>query len=255
MDETSDPVTMQAQQIAIAAQLLAAAQRVVCLTGAGVSAESGVATFRQAQTGLWARFDPMQLASQEGFAAAPGLVWRWYMDRLRTVEAAQPNPAHRALAQLEQRLRSFTLVTQNVDDLHERAGSRSVLHLHGRINRFHCNRCNFEHALTAGERIAPLPPACVACGGPVRPSVVWFGEALPARILELAWREAERCNLMLVVGTSGVVYPAAQLPRLAEQSGARIIDINPERSPISEVADSYLQGAAGVLLPALVAAL
>jgi NAD-dependent deacetylase len=177
------------------------------------------------------------------------------MERLHMVEHASPNPGHIALAQLEKLGPSFTLVTQNVDDLHERAGSHSVLHLHGRIDHFHCNRCTFDHTLTVSERAAPLPPRCAACGGLVRPSVVWFGEALPVRVLDHAWRAAERCDLMLVVGTSGVVYPAAQLPLLAHQAGAHIIGVNLELSPLAEMADVYVQGPAGEILPALLAAL
>lgn len=235
-----------------AADLLATARSIAVLTGAGVSAESGVATFRDAQAGLWTRFDPQQLASQEGFAADPGLVWRWYMQRLTMVEQAQPNPGHRALAQLEQLAPSVTLVTQNVDDLHERAGSRTVLHLHGSIARFRCNVCEASHSLSANERASSQPPDCVACGGAVRPAVVWFGEMLPERVLDHAHRAVKHCDVMLVVGTSGVVYPAAQLPFLAKQSGAHVIDVNPEPNPISEIAEVYLPGAGGELLPRVV---
>ena len=234
-----------------AAQMLADARRIVCLTGAGVSAESGIPTFREAQTGLWARFDPQQLASQEGFAADPGLVWRWYMRRLSAVEQAQPNSGHFALAEIGALTLSFTLVTQNIDDLHERAGSSQILHLHGRIARFHCNLCQFEHALTSHERVASQPPHCMNCGGLVRPSVVWFGEMLPNRVLDRAWREAERCDLILVVGTSGVVYPAAQLPFVARHAGGRVIEINPEETPVAEIADISLTGPSGQLLPQL----
>lgn len=244
-----------AQQINQASQRLAQAKRIVCLTGAGVSAESGVATFRDAQTGLWSKFDPQRLASQAGFAADPGLVWRWYMARLASVETAAPNPGHLALARLEALSSAFTLVTQNVDDLHERAGSRQVLHIHGRINRFRCNYCQAEHSLQPDERQQALPPTCAHCGDQVRPDVVWFGEALPGRVVDVAWREAERCDVLLVVGTSGVVYPVAQLPALAKQAGAVVIDINPECTPISMLADISLQGAGGVVLPQVVAAL
>lgn len=253
--DPSEALDPAAVQLVTAARLLNRAQRIVCLTGAGVSAESGIATFRDAQTGLWARFDPVQLASQEGFAADPGLVWRWYMERLATVEQARPNPGHLALAELERSARNFTLVTQNVDDLHERGGSLTVLHLHGRINHFHCSRCTFEHQLTPRERRALLPPHCAACGGAIRPSVVWFGEALPGRVLDHAWRAAERCDVMLVVGTSGVVYPAAQLPLLARQFGAHLIEVNPERTALTDMADAYLQGPAGIVLPALLEAM
>lgn len=238
-----------------AGQILYQAQRVVCLTGAGVSAESGVATFRDSQTGLWSRFDPAQLASQAGFVADPGLVWRWYMERLATVEQVAPNPGHYALAQLEQRLPQFTLFTQNVDNLHERAGSQTVWHLHGSITRFCCNRCTREHTLLPAERAHPLPPCCQHCGDLVRPAVVWFGELLPQAILQRAWQAVERCDVFLVVGTSGVVYPAAQLPFTAQQFGAQVIDVNPEPSSISHLADLFLQGQSGSLLPQIVAAM
>lgn len=234
-----------------AANLLHKARRIVCLTGAGVSAESGVATFRDEQTGLWARYDPQQLASQAGFDADPGRVWQWYMHRLARVEAARPNAGHVALANLEARKPLFTLVTQNVDDLHERAGSTHVLHLHGRINRFHCNACSLPHNLRREERFAAQPPRCTGCGGAIRPSVVWFGEPLPSRILDRAWTESERCDIFLVVGTSGVVYPAAQLPYVAHQKGTPVIEVNPEETPISAIANLHLQGAAGALLPRL----
>lgn len=245
-------VTTQIQQ---AAQALAQARSIVCLTGAGVSAESGVATFRDAQTGLWSKFDPQRLASQEGFADDPGLVWRWYMDRLRTVEAAAPNPGHLALARLEALTPAFTLVTQNVDDLHERAGSRQVYHIHGRINHFRCNYCRIAYPLHLHEHAQELPPTCPHCGERVRPDVVWFGESLPGDVVDLAWRAAETCDVMLVVGTSGVVYPVAQLPSVAKQAGALVIDVNPQCTPISELADIFLQGAGGVILPQLLDAL
>jgi len=197
----------------------------------------------------------VRLASQAGFAADPGLVWQWYMARLGTVEQAMPNHGHLALARLAALTPTFTLVTQNVDDLHERAGSQNVLHIHGRINHFHCNTCGTEHTLQPDERTSELPPTCLLCGGLVRPAVVWFGEALPGDVVEIAWREAERCDLMLVVGTSGVVYPVAQLPLVAQQAGAVVIDVNPECTPISEIADIFLQGSGGLILPALVGAL
>ena len=238
-------------RLADAARLLREAKRIVCLTGSGASAESGVATFRNVENGLWSRFDPQRLATQEGFAANPGLVWQWYMHRLAAVEQAQPNGGHKALAELERRTADFVVVTQNVDDLHERGGSSRVLHLHGKLNRFHCNVCGFDHELLPAERRATLPPRCFSCGGPVRPDVIWFGEPLPSRVLDKAWHASERCDLFLVVGTSGVVYPAAHLPLLARQHGAAIIDINPEATPISEQADIHLAGRSGVLLPRL----
>lgn len=242
-------------QIRRAAQLLRQADFVVCLTGAGVSAESGVATFRDAQTGLWSRFDPLRLASQEGFAADPGLVWRWYMERLETVGQVQPNPGHFALAQIEQLVPRFALFTQNIDDLHERAGSQHVRHLHGTITCFRCNDCNMEHLLQPAERTQNAPPTCQWCGGLIRPAVVWFGELLPQDVLAEARAAAETCDVMLVVGTSGVVYPAAELPLVAHLSGAQVIDVNPEAGAIAEVADLFLQGAGGEILPRLVAAM
>ncbi|MCB9160553.1 MAG: NAD-dependent deacylase [Caldilineaceae bacterium] len=239
--------------LAEAAGRVAHAQRVACLTGAGVSAESGVATFRDAQTGLWSRFNPQQLASQAGFAADPDTVWQWYMARLDAADAAQPNLGHVALAQLAQLVPHFELITQNVDDLHERAGSSDVIHLHGSIARFRCNRCGQPHALTAAERAATTPPRCRHCGERVRPAVVWFGELLPEAALHAAWRAAETCDVMLVVGTSGVVYPAAQLPFVAKEQGATVIEINPEPG-VAAVADVVLAGPSGEVAPALVRA-
>ena len=246
--------------LATAAAYLRAATAVVCLTGAGVSAESGVPTFRDAQTGFWSHLRPEQLASQSGFAADPGLVWRWYMQRMAGVRQAAPNPAHLPLAALEQATlaapgKSWTLVTQNVDDLHERAGSRKVLHLHGEIARFRCNRCSAAYELQPADLEAEQPPRCLQCGERVRPAVVWFGEMLPERIAEQAWAAARRCDLMLVVGTSGVVYPAAQLPDLARAAGARILEINLEATPLSGRADVTMLGAAGTILPQLQALL
>ncbi len=241
--------------MAAAASLLTMARRVVVFTGAGVSAESGIGTFRDALTGHWSRFDPQQLASQEGFAADPGLVWRWYIERLTSVENALPNRGHAAIAVLETIFPEFTLVTQNVDDLHERAGNRNVLHLHGHIGRFHCNGCGAPYTRCAGDREAPMPPQCPFCTDYVRPSVVWFGEMLPEQEMFQAWSAAERCDVLLVVGTSGVVYPAAQLPTLARRRGARVIEVNVEESALSDIAEITLLGPSGVILPRLVDAM
>lgn len=235
-----------------AASLLANAQAIAVLTGAGVSAESGVSTFRAAQSGLWSNFDPLQLASPEGFATDPGLVWRWYMQRLATVEAATPNPGHLALAELERLARGFILITQNVDDLHERAGNSHTLHLHGHITRFFCNACQTPYTLRPDDRSAPMPPVCKFCTGYIRPGVVWFGEMLPEREMRAAWQAADTCDLFLVIGTSGVVYPASQLPVRARRHGAPIIEINPEPSELSPLADICLRGPSGMVLPQLV---
>lgn len=234
-----------------AARLLCAASAVVCLTGAGVSAESGAPTFRDAQTGLWSRFDAEELASPQGFERDPGLVWRWYMWRLGTLEAASPNPGHTALAQLAELCEKFLLVTQNVDDLHEQAGSGGVVHLHGSLLSFRCRACAQPHRLTDAQRRAASPPACAACGELVRPDVVWFGESLPWPAMAAAAEAAHACDLMLVVGASGLVHPAAQLPLIARQAGAAVIDINLQPSPISAIADLFLPGKSGEILPDL----
>ena len=239
------------EDIVKAARYLCAASGVVCLTGAGVSAESGVPTFRDAQTGLWSRFDAEELATPQGFERDPGLVWRWYMWRLEQLGAAAPNPGHRALAELARLREKFLLVTQNVDDLHEQAGSADVLHLHGSLFNFRCAACAAPHHLTEEERGADSPPACGLCGDLVRPDVVWFGESLPWDAVEEAAAAAHRCEVMLVVGTSGLVYPASQLPLIARQAGATVIDVNPEPSAISSIADLFLKGKSGEVLPAL----
>ena len=248
---TSDDT--EAQVLEQAATRLAAAQRVVVYTGAGVSKESGIATFREPGTGLWARYDPMQLATAEAYAADPAFVWRWYMDRFGQIEAAQPNPGHRALAELE-RLVPTTVVTQNIDGLHQRAGSSDVIELHGSALRFKCvaeRHTGFTLDEVAGSDEAP--PRCPRCGDLIRPDVVWFGEALPAEALERALDLAARCDALLAVGTSGVVYPAALVPATAHQGGATLIDVNPEPDAIARAADCFLQGPGGEVLPRLVA--
>lgn len=239
-----------------AAELLRNAQHVVCTTGAGVSAESGVSTFRDAETGHWTKFNPEELASQRGFAKNPGLVWRWYMERLYgSTVAARPNPGHAALAQLEKMVPQFTLITQNVDNLHEQAGSTDVIHLHGNISLFYCNVCRAEYDLLDEDRTADEPPRCPVCTGMIRPGVVWFGEQLPVAEINRAWQAAESCDLMLVVGTSGVVYPAAHIPALAKEHGAQLIDVNPEQDAIAPIADLFLQRASGEILPQVLAAM
>jgi len=231
---------------------LRAARRVAVLTGAGVSAESGIPTFRDAQTGLWARYSPEELATPEAFRRNPGLVWEWYAWRRGLVTAAQPNPGHLALAQLEGLVPQLTLITQNVDGLHRRAGSRNLIELHGDITRV---RCSAEGTVyTAWEDGTEAPPRCPACGAHLRPDVVWFGEQLPAEALERAWMAARDCELFLSVGTSGLVEPAASLPRVAYAAGARVAVINLEVAPSSEGRYDALQGRSGELLPALVAA-
>lgn len=226
----------------------------VALTGAGVSAQSGVPTFRDAQTGLWARYRAQDLATPEAFQRDPELVWRWYQWRRQLVGRAEPNAAHRALAELQRRLPEFTLVTQNVDGLHERAGNRDVLNLHGSLRRNRCNDCGTqsEHP---DDCCAQAPPHCARCGGRLRPAVVWFGEALPGEMLATAAKRVARATLVLVVGTSAQVYPAAALAEQALDQGATVVEINPERTPLSVRVTFRLPQPAARALPCLVEAL
>lgn len=234
------------------------AARVVVFSGAGVSAESGIPTFRDALTGLWARFDPESLATEAGFRADPSLVWRWYAERRAAVAKAQPNAAHRAIAAFEARgARRVVVVTQNVDGLHRRAGSRSVLELHGDITRVKClEGCGRPESIDAAFdwRSDPRePPPCPRCGAPLRPDVVWFGEFLPEAVLAEAQRAASACDAMLVVGTSALVYPAAELPELARRGGARLVVVDPNETAIDGVADARVRAPAAVALPAMLA--
>lgn len=239
---------------------LRASQRLTVLTGAGISQESGVPTFRDAADGLWAQYDPMQLATRDAFQRNPRLVWDWYEYRRGLVGQSQPNPGHLALAALQQHFPALCLITQNVDDLHERAGSTGVIHLHGNIAANKCfNNCQgtptpVDTAVLSWQADAG-PPACPYCGGPVRPDVVWFGEMLPAAALEAANDASVRTDVMLVVGTSGVVTPAATLPLIAKRGGALVIEVNPVRSAITPVADVWLAGPSGEVLPRLLEAL
>jgi NAD-dependent deacetylase len=236
-------------QIEIVRQWLAKARRVVALTGAGVSAESGIPVFRGAG-GLWQQHRPEDLATPEAFARNPRLVWEWYDWRRARVAEAAPNPAHLALVTLERSLPDFTLVTQNVDGLHDRAGSRQVLKLHGDLWWLRCTGCGKEDPNTEVP-LAELPPRC-ACGALLRPAVVWFGEALPSDALRAASEAATQARVFLVIGTSALVQPAASLPLLARQHGARVVEINRERTALSAYVDISLCGAAGELLPQLV---
>ncbi|WP_305788220.1 SIR2 family NAD-dependent protein deacylase [Symbioplanes lichenis] len=234
-----------------AAEWLRQARRVVVFTGAGVSAESGIPTFREAQTGLWARYDAQQLATPEAFAADPDLVWGWYEWRRAAVVRASPNAAHVAVADIERHKAGTTVVTQNVDDLHERAGSREPVHLHGSLFAPRCAGCHAAFA-PPGELPTEAAPRCELCASPVRPGVVWFGEALPAEALERAVQVAYECDVLLTIGTSGLVYPAAEIPLVAKRSGGKVIQINPAATPLDEESDVNLRGKAAEVLPALV---
>ena len=232
---------------------LARARHVAVLTGSGISAESGVPTFRDAQTGLWAKFRPEDLATPEAFAREPKLVWEWYAWRRELVARAEPNAGHRALVALAERVPQLTLSTQNVDGLHQRAGSADVIEFHGNIARSKCSREGVEVEPPADAREAP--PRCPRCGAHLRPDVVWFGEVIPPRALERAFDAAQTCDLFLSVGTSSQVYPAAGLAEAAHAAGACVVEINPERTPHSRFAAYLLAGPAGEMLPALLTAL
>jgi len=227
--------------------------RSVCvMTGAGISAESGVPTFRGAE-GLWKKFRPEELASIDAFLANPEIVWEWYSYRRTLLESVEPNAAHRALARLEAVVESMLLITQNVDGLHALAGSKNMVELHGNIRRSHCHAC--------GNSVTELPrsekgvvPVCEICGGLYRPSVVWFGEILPMEAFGRAERAAKVCDLFVLVGTSGVVYPAASIPFSAKSGGAYVLEINPEETELSRYADGIVRALATVGVPPLLEA-
>ncbi len=232
--------------------LLSGRGPVLVLTGAGVSKESGIATFRDAG-GVWEGIDPLRVATPRAFAADPEFVWRFYDARRSQAAQAQPNPAHRAIAALEATGRPFLLATQNVDGLHERAGSSSLVRLHGSLWVLRCTSEGTEHE-DLRPKLEPLPPRCTACGAMLRPGVVWFEEGLPMIEFGRAERAAREAELVLVVGTSSSVYPAASLQTVAIQSGAYVVEINRERTPFSADASERLPGPAGVVLPALLQA-
>jgi NAD-dependent deacetylase len=232
---------------------LSTAQWITVLTGAGISAESGVPTFRSAD-GIWAKYRPDELATMDAFLRNPELVWEWYAQRKRVIADVQPNAGHRALVRLEELYPQCTVVTQNIDNLHRRAGSRNVVELHGNIERNYCVSCGTAASNELVLRAEGVP-RCERCGGTIRPDVVWFGEMLPEEEWNLAVRAAESADVFFSVGTSAVVYPAASLPLLAKQRGALLVEINPEPTPMTERVDEFLQGQSGTILPELVSAL
>jgi NAD-dependent deacetylase len=234
------------------ASAISHARHIAVLTGAGISAESGVPTFRDAQTGMWAKFKPEELATPEAFERDPKRVWEWYAWRRQLVARAEPNAGHRALVELEQRVPQFTLITQNVDGLHQRAGSRNVIELHGNLAR---NLC-FEEGTVVDhwEETGDVPPRCPRCGGRLRPGVVWFNENLPPEAIERAQAASRACDVFLSIGTSTLVYPAASLPFEALRQGATLIEINPDDTPLTDRAHFRLRGPAGTGLPALLQA-
>lgn len=247
-------LTDDRERVARAREALACARAVAVLTGAGISAESGIPTFRDAMTGLWSRFKPEDLATAEAFQRDPRTVWDWYAWRRERVNGVQPNAGHAALVALEQscarRGARFDLVTQNVDGLHHAAGSRRVHELHGNIRRVRCFANDHPaERWPDGDR----PPRCAVCGSMLRPDVVWFGESLPEAALAEAMRAAGACDVFLCVGTSAVVEPAASLPFAALEAGALVIEVNPHPTPLTRHASITFAGPAGIVLPSLVA--
>jgi NAD-dependent deacetylase len=246
---------MSASSIDLPAELvsrLRAAARLAVLTGAGISQESGLRTFRDAQTGLWAQYKPEDLASPEAFRRDPKLVWDWYAWRREAVKGVRPNPGHYALVEIEKRVPQFTLITQNVDGLHRMAGSQNVLELHGNIQRVRCADCYTFTETWADD--SESVPHCPACGGLLRPHVVWFGEALPRDQLEAAVNAARSSDVFFSIGTSGIVQPAASLAFAAHNRSAVVVEINAEPTPLTPKADYALHGKSGEILPRLVAA-
>ncbi len=227
---------------------LRTARRVVVLSGAGISAESGVPTFREAQTGLWEQYSPEDLATPEAFARDPKLVWEWYAWRRNLVRQAEPNAGHLSLVEMERKIPEFTLITQNVDGLHRRAGSQTILELHGNLFR---TKCSNKNTVVKTWDSTEVPPRCPCCAGLLRPDVVWFGEMLPHETLQAAQQATEQADIFFSIGTSALVYPAANLPIFALQAGATVIEINPQPTPISAQMTFSLNGAAGTLLPVL----
>ncbi len=233
------------------------ARRIEVFTGAGMSADSGLDTFRDATTGLWSRVDPQAMASVDSWARDPEPMWAWYLWRAAKARTAEPNAGHRAIANWQDIAEDFTVhvTTQNIDDLHERAGSRSVSHLHGSLFDFRCTICGApakepELPTEPVERLAP--PECSTCGNPVRPGVVWFGEALPQRDFAEAEQSMQSCDLVVIVGTSGVVYPAAGLPQIAAARGVPIVEISPDDTDLTPITTWSLRTTAAEGLPALI---
>ncbi len=227
--------------------VLGSANSICVLTGAGISAESGVPTFR-GEEGLWKKFRPEELANFDAFIRNPQLVWEWYNYRKKLIDSVAPNPGHFALAAMEARVPEFALVTQNVDNLHRRAGSKRILELHGNIMQSRCVDCG-KYEDHPDFAVSGQIPKCKSCGGLIRPDVVWFGEMLPQDVFEEAEQAVRRCDLFLSIGTSAVVYPAASLPAMARQSGAYTVEVNIERTELSGRFHEVLHGKAGEILP------
>ena len=226
------------------AQKLKDSRKIVFVTGAGISQESGIPTFR-GKDGYWRKYDPMKLASIDAFYDDPKLVWEWYDDRRKNILAVKPNEGHFAISQMEE-FKDVVVLTQNIDGLHQRSGSTNVLELHGSIIRIKCTVCDFTDNIT--ENFESLPPKC-KCGSMLRPDVVWFGEPLPQNIWQSAIKEASVCDVMVIVGTSLVVSPANTLPVYAKQNGAILIEVNPEKTVMSNDMALSIQATSAEVLP------
>lgn len=237
------------EELARSAEILAGTKSLVVATGAGMSKESGIPTFRDAPNALWANYNPEDLATPEGFRRDPPLVWRWYCDRREMISKCSPHPGHFAVAKLESMYEDFLLVTQNIDNLHRVAGSNKMVEFHGNIFRFKC--FDRDHPVETLPDTDEIPPRC-ECGSMIRPDVVWFGEAPAREDFDVSLAALAACDAILVVGTSGIVYPAAGFPSVAKQAGASVIEINPEPTPINAIADVFVKATAGEALPALV---
>lgn len=222
---------------------------VMILTGAGVSRESGLDTFRDVG-GYWARYNPYELASPQGFSSNPLLVWQWYQERKNRASEVSPNPGHYAIAEMEKYFNNFALFTQNVDRLHHRAGSSKLYELHGTIFKSHCFDCSlpYDGEFTIGEDIQSIP-RCPRCNGLIRPSVVWFGESLPYEVLNLAYENARNCDMLFTIGTSSEVYPAADLPHQAKITGAYVVEINPNETSFTRYSNLSIRQKSGEILP------
>lgn len=222
--------------------LLDREKRCVVLTGSGVSAESGIPTFR-GEKGLWKNYRPEELATPHAFKKNPQMVWEWYNWRREIIGKAEPNPAHYTIAEMERFFQDFILITQNIDGLHQKAGSEGILELHGNIWRNKCFRCGKQFGMVDSEKVKQCE-----CGGYIRPDVVWFGEGLEREVLEKSFSKSREADLCFVIGTSGFVQPAASLPNVAKEGGAYIVEINIEKTPVSTIADEFISGKASEVM-------
>ena len=223
------------------------ANNIAVLTGAGISAESGIPTFR-GDEGLWKEYRPEDIATPQAFAKDPKFVWEWYDLRRQTIEKAEPNPGHYALVELENKKDSFTLITQNIDCLHAKAGSKKIIELHGNIWQKRCTKCSYIY-FNYEVPLSKIPPHCERCGEMVRPNVVWFGEIIPMSVIDSSIMAIENCDVMLIIGTSGIVEPAASMGLMAKKSGKKVIEINLDMTPSSGLYDFSLRGKSGEILP------